>query len=69
MSYFPKRRCAGRRLVSGRASFAPDGGCGAVQSLTSERTGAPTDWIKSDADATAVVTRVAALLGSDPSAR
>ncbi len=48
--------------LSGCASFSNDGGFGAVQQLTQQRTNAATTWIKSDLDAATVEGKVKTVL-------
>ncbi len=54
--------------LSGCASFSTDGGFGAVQQLTQQRSNAATTWIKSDADAATVKQKVTAMLARPLSA-
>jgi outer membrane protein TolC len=49
-------------VLSGCASFSPDGGFGKVAGLARERTGQAVAWLRSEADAGSVQARVAELL-------
>jgi len=49
-------------LLAGCASFSPDGGFGAVEQLTKERTGQQTAWQRGDAPSSATRVRIAELL-------
>ena len=49
-------------VLTGCASFSPDGGFGSVQSLTRERIGQDTRWLKSGADNASVAAAIAPLL-------
>ncbi len=55
-------------LLTGCASFAPDGGFNRVSDLTRERTGQTAAWQRSSADSDAVQVRVAELIGQPLSA-
>ena len=55
-------------LLSGCASFSPDGGFGTVSELTRERTGQSTTWQRTPQDTEQVQARVAALLSQPLSA-
>ncbi|MFC0132978.1 RND transporter [Massilia eurypsychrophila] len=48
--------------LAGCASFSPDGGFDSVQTLTKERIGKDTRWVKSDADKAGVAAAIAPLL-------